>query len=128
MKKKLKKPTESELEILQVLWKLGSATVKEVHDQLKKVKDVGYTTTLKIMQIMFEKGHLKREKSGKTHIYSVAISEKKTKAQLVDKLVDSAFEGSAMNLVMQVLGNKGTTKEELKELKSYLDQIEKRNK
>jgi len=125
MKKKTKKPTESELEILQALWLRGPSTVKEIHEDLKKLKDVGYTTTLKLMQIMFEKGILKREKTGKTHIYTAAISEDRTKTQLVEKLMNTAFEGSAMKLIMQALGNQSATKEEIKELKSYLDQIEK---
>jgi predicted transcriptional regulator len=125
MKKELRKPTESELEILQTLWQKGPSTVKQVHDDLKKVKEVGYTTTLKLMQIMFEKGLLKREKSGKTHTYTPIVSEEKTKSQLIAKLRDSAFGGSAMKLVMQALGNQNASKDEIMEIKEYLDKIEK---
>lgn len=125
MKKEAKRPTESELEILNILWKKGEATVKEVHEELSKTKESGYTTTLKIMQIMHEKGLVSREKEGKTHKYSSAYSAEKTRTQLLDKLMDAAFGGSAMKLVMQALGNKKTTREEIKELKEYLDKIER---
>jgi len=125
MKKETKRPTESELEILSILWNRREATVKEVHDELSKTKESGYTTTLKLMQIMHEKGLVSREKEGKTHIYSPAYSAEKTRTQLLDKLMDAAFGGSAMKLVMQALGNKKTTKEEIKELKDYLDKIER---
>jgi predicted transcriptional regulator len=125
VKKKPIKPTESELEILQTLWKKGPSNVKQVHNELEKVKAVGYTTTLKLMQIMIEKGILKREKSGKTHTYTPVISEEKTQSQLIAKLRDSAFGGSAMKLVMQALGNQNASKEEIRELKDYLDKIEK---
>jgi len=128
MKKQIKRPTESELEILSILWTRGSATVKEVHDEIKKTKETGYTTTLKLLQIMFEKGLVKREKSGKTHTYMAGYSAEKTQSQLLDKLMNTAFGGSAMKLVMQALGNKKATKEEIKELKEYLDQIEKETK
>jgi len=125
MKKQIKRPTESELEILSILWSKGTCTVKEVYDEIAKTKETGYTTTLKLMQIMFEKGLVKREKSGKMHRYSPVLTAERTQSQLLDKLMDTAFGGSAMKLVMQALGNKKTTKSEIKELKDYLDKIEK---
>ena len=118
------KPTEAELEILQVIWEHGPSTVRFVNDLLSKSKRVGYTTTLKIMQIMADKNLLKRDTSGKTHIYRAAVSQQKTQQQLIDKLMTTAFGGSAMKLVMQALGNKKSTKEELSEIRAFLDQLE----
>jgi len=125
---KVPKPTEAELEILQVLWEHGPSTVRFVNDLLSKQKNVGYTTTLKIMQIMAEKQLLNRDTTGKTHIYKVAISQQKTQQQLIDKLMASAFGGSAMKLVMQALGNKKSTVAELNEIRAFLDQLEGGNK
>jgi len=121
MKNKL---TEKELEILQIIWKNGPSSVKSINSEMGLNKDVGYTTTLKLMQIMFEKGILTRTKEGKTHIYSANISQSVTQKQLVDKLLDSAFQGSAMKLVMQALGNSQTTKQEIEEIRQYLDKLE----
>ena len=118
------KPTEGELEILQVIWANGPSTVRFVNDQMSKDKRVGYTTTLKLMQIMAEKGLLKRDTSGKTHIYKAAVSQQKTQQQLIDKLMTTAFGGSAMKLVMQALGNKKSTKDEIDEIRAFLDQLE----
>ena len=118
------KPTEAELEILKVIWDHGPSTVRLVNDTLSKNKRVGYTTTLKIMQIMSEKGLLNRDTSGKTHVYKAAISQQKTQQQLIDKLMTSAFGGSAMKLVMQALGNKKSTKAEIDEIRAFLDQLE----
>ncbi|MDH3711242.1 MAG: BlaI/MecI/CopY family transcriptional regulator [Cyclobacteriaceae bacterium] len=124
MKKKLPKPTEGELEILRIIWEQGPSTVRTVNDRLSTMKEVGYTTTLKIMQIMAEKGLLKRDTSGKTHIYHSSVSKQKTQQQLVDRLMEAAFGGSAMQLVMQALGNKPSTAEEIKEIRAFLDQLE----
>ncbi len=118
------KPTEAELEILKVIWDHGPSTVRLVNDTLSKNRRVGYTTTLKIMQIMSDKGLLKRDTSGKTHVYQAAVSQQKTQQQLIDKLMTSAFGGSAMKLVMQALGNKKSTKEEINEIRAFLDQLE----
>jgi BlaI family penicillinase repressor len=117
-------PTKSELEILQVLWEHGPSTVRSVHDELLKQKDVNYTTTLKLMQIMSEKGLLKRDERQMKHIYSVAEDEQKTKAHLLDKFVNTMYKGSASKLVMQLLGNKKASKEELKEIKDILKKLE----
>jgi BlaI family penicillinase repressor len=117
-------PTRSELEILQVLWEKGPSTVRTVNDELLKQKDVNYTTTLKLMQIMADKGILKRDESQMKHIYSVAQEEQKTKAHLLDKFVDTMYKGSASKLVMQLLGNKKTSEQELKEIKELLKKLE----
>lgn len=117
------KPTESELEILQVLWAKSSATVREVHEELLKTKDAGYTTTLKLMQIMFEKGLVTRDSSSKTHIYQPAVSRENTQNLFLNKMIDSLFSGSSAQLVMQALGNHKASKEELEEIKNYLNAI-----
>lgn len=122
------KPTESELEILRVLWEKGPSTVREVHEVLGQSKDAGYTTTLKLMQIMHEKGLLERDTSSKTHIYSSAVSQENTQRQLLDKMIDTVFNGSASQLVLQALGNHKSSKEELEKIKQYLDEIEKQQK
>lgn len=122
---KLIKPTESELEILQVLWEKGSATVREVHEVLSAYKDSGYTTTLKLMQIMHEKGIVKRDDSSKTHIYMPNINKEKTQQQLVGKMVDALFGGSTSQLVMQALGSAQPSKEELEEIQKLLNDLKK---
>jgi len=118
-------PTKSELEILQVLWENGPSTVREVNNELSKQKDVNYTTTLKLMQIMADKGILARDESQMKHIYRVAEDEQKTKNHLLEKFVDSMYKGSASKLVMQLLGNKNTSKEDLQAIKEMLNQLEK---
>lgn len=122
--KKLK-PTESELEILQILWDKEQATVREVHEELSKNKDSGYTTTLKLLQIMFEKGIVTRDDSNKTHIYTAAISKQKTQKQLLDKMINTLFAGSSTQLVLQALGNQKASKDELDEIQKYLDNLKK---
>lgn len=122
------KPTQSELEILSVLWEKGPSTVREVHEVLAQSKDAGYTTTLKLLQIMHEKGLLTRDTSSKTHVYSPAVSQEKTQRVLLDKMIDTVFNGSASQLVLQALGHHKSSKEELKKIKEYLDEIEKRQK
>ncbi|RTL56172.1 MAG: BlaI/MecI/CopY family transcriptional regulator [Sphingobacteriales bacterium] len=123
MSAKQVKPTESELEILQVLWNKEKATVREVHDELAKQKDVGYTTTLKLMQIMFEKGLVERDETNKTHVYVPLVSREKTQKQLVGKMVDTLFQGSPTQLVMQALGNHKTSRRELEEIQKLLDNL-----
>ena len=117
------KPTEGEMEILQVLWKKSTCTVREVHEALNK-KDSGYTTTLKLMQIMLEKGLVDRDASAKTHIYRALINQEQTQQQLVDKMIDNVFNGSAARLVMQALGNKTASQEEIDLIKAYLDNLQ----
>lgn len=121
MGNKVLKPTESELEILQVLWDKGEATVREVHEELLTVKDCGYTTTLKLMQIMFEKGLVIRDDSSRTHVYQANISKEKTQQQLLDKMVNTLFSGSRSQLVLQALGTHTPSKEELDEIQQLLD-------
>ncbi|MGB0522448.1 MAG: BlaI/MecI/CopY family transcriptional regulator [Flammeovirgaceae bacterium] len=128
MKKKSSKPTDAELAILQVLWQLGSCTVREVNDELSKEKEVGYTTTLKLMQIMTEKGLLIRDSSSRTHVYAAKVTEDETQKKLVDRLLNTAFGGSAMKLVMQALGNKKSKPEELQQIRNWLDEMEKEGK
>lgn len=117
------KPTEGELEILQVLWERKSATVRDVHEELLKVKEAGYTTTLKLMQIMFEKGLVSRDSSSKTHIYQPVVSKEKTQNLFLNKMIDSLFSGSSSQLIMQALGNHKTSKKELDEIRNYLKNI-----
>lgn len=117
------KPTESELDILQILWEKELATVREVHDELSKNKDSGYTTTLKLLQIMFEKGLVTRDDSSKTHIYKPAISRERTQKQFLNKMIDTLFAGSSTQLVLQALGNQNASKHELDEIQKYLDNL-----
>jgi predicted transcriptional regulator len=119
------KPTDSELEILRIIWQLGPSSVRQVNDVLNEKRKVGYTTTLKLMQIMHEKGLLGREEKGRMHVYMAAIKENETQALLLDRFVESAFGGSAMNLVMQALGKHHTTPEELEKLKDLIKKLEK---
>ena len=125
MNNKLIKPTESELEILQVLWEKGKATVREVHEELSVYKESGYTTTLKLMQIMHDKGLVSRDDSSKTHIYEAIISRESTQKQMVGKMVTSLFGGSTSQLVMQALGNAAPSKQELEEIQQLLDNLKK---
>jgi BlaI family penicillinase repressor len=118
------KPTDSELEVLALIWQQGPLTVRQVHDQIKKSRDIGYTTTLKIMQIMFNKDILERSKQGKTHLYNAVESQQKTRDGLVNKIVNTAFHGSAKDLIMQALGSSRTSKAELEEIREYLDKLE----
>jgi predicted transcriptional regulator len=122
---KILKPTDSELEILQVLWDKGDATVREVHEELSQVKDCGYTTTLKLMQIMFEKGLVLRDDTNRTHIYQANVSKEKTQKQLVDKMVDALFSGSHSQLVMQALGAHTPSRQELDNIQELLDRYKK---
>ncbi|MBN9349383.1 MAG: BlaI/MecI/CopY family transcriptional regulator [Chitinophagaceae bacterium] len=119
------KPTESELEILQILWDKKEATVREVHELLSETKNAGYTTTLKLMQIMHEKGLVTRDESSKSHIYKPAISRKKTQKQFLDKMIKGLFSGSSTELVMQALGQRKSSQKELDEIQKYLDELKK---
>jgi len=134
----INKPTESELEVLQVLWESGPSTVRQVNDRLNDPqlaprsgrrstgtpREVGYTTTLKIMQIMYEKGLVSREEDGRTHIYTAVVNEQDTQSALLQQFVDAAYRGSAMKLVMQALGNHDASQAEIDEIKILLAQLE----
>ena len=115
---KQNKPTESEMEILQVLWEQGPSTVREVHEILSETKESGYTTTLKLMQIMNEKGLLNRNDESKTHIYTAAVKKESIQKQVVSKMINGLFKGSSAKLVMHALGNHRASKEEILEIKS----------
>ena len=118
-------PTRAELEILQVLWQNGPSTVRFVNDLLNEQKRaVQYTSTLKQMQIMVEKGMLKRDESSMKHIYIPVEEEQKTKSLLLDRFVDTLYNGSTGNLVMQLLGNKKTSKNELQAIKDLINKMD----
>ena len=119
------KPTESELEILQILWKKGLATVREVHEEMSVSKDVGYTTTLKLMQIMHEKGLVKRDDSMRTHVYQAAVNKEKTQKHLLGKMIDNLFGGSPTQLVIQALGEHKASPEELEKIQALIDELKK---
>jgi len=119
------KPTESELEILQVLWANNTATVRTVHEELSKTKDAGYTTTLKLMQIMHEKGLVTRDDSSKTHIYQPAVSREKTQKQFLNKMIDTLFAGSSANLVLQALGGHDASQAELEKIQALINELKK---
>ena len=123
MSTKTIKPTDSELEILQVLWEKDQASVREVHQELLRSKDVGYTTTLKLMQIMFEKGLVRRDDSFKTHIYQASVSKEKTQKHLVGRMINTLFGGSSTELVIQALGNHKASPAELEEIQRLLNNL-----
>lgn len=123
MKSKLR-PTDAELEILQVLWDHGPCSVRFVNDELSKNKEVGYTTTLKLMQIMAEKGIADRDTSSRRHLYEASIPRDEAQNRLLKKLADLAFGGSAVRLAMQALGHENASKNEITELRALLDQLE----
>ncbi|MGC3947908.1 MAG: BlaI/MecI/CopY family transcriptional regulator [Chryseolinea sp.] len=123
MSEKPIKTTEKELEILQIVWEKGSASVKDIHEAMGGDEANGYTTILKFMQIMHEKGLVKREKSGKLHLYSAVPSLENTRQQLLDKMINTVFQGSAAQLVISALGNNTSSKEELDEIKAYLEKL-----
>lgn len=117
-------PTKAELEILQVLWQQGPLTVRMVNDKLNENREVNYTSTLKLMQIMTDKGILTRDESQMKHIYHVAEKEQTTKDFLLDKFIDTMYNGSAGGLMMQLMGNKKTSKEDLQAIKDMLNKLE----
>lgn len=122
------KPSESELVILQVLWKRGPSTVKEVNEALSREKPTGYTTTLKLMQIMHEKGLLSRTSEGskgRSHIYQAEVSQSQISTHLLDSFIQKVYEGSAARLVMNALGKGKTSEEEIREIRKFLDELEK---
>jgi len=124
VRNKHQQPTESELEILQVLWQEGSGTVHQVHEALSKQKETGYTTTLKTMQIMTEKGFVSRDTSKRQHIYFPNISRDQCQQQFIHKMVDGLFAGSASRMVMGALDHNKLSRQEIREIREYLQQFE----
>jgi predicted transcriptional regulator len=121
---KMPKPTESELEILSVLWENGPSTVRYVNDKLNEKRSVGYTTTLKFLQIMNDKGLVSRLVDGRTHVYSPTVRKENIQKEMLGKLLTTVFDGSAKRLVMQALGNYKASKEELEEIKNLIKDLE----
>jgi BlaI family transcriptional regulator, penicillinase repressor len=119
------KPTETELEILQILWQNGPSTVRFVNEAQNTTKETGYTTTLKLLQIMHEKNLVSRDEESRSHVYQAAVTEEETQQHLLGRFLDTTFRGSAMKLVMQALGNHTTTPEELDQIRTLLNQLEK---
>jgi predicted transcriptional regulator len=115
------RPTDAELAILAVLWEHGPSTVRQVHEALADTRETGYTTTLKLMQIMADKGLVTRDESSRTHIYAAAVNAEHTQGQLVKDLVDRAFGGSAKALVLRALSAEGTSAEELREIRKLIE-------
>lgn len=122
------RPTDAEMEILKVLWDNGPNTVRFVNDKLNERKDVGYTTTLKIMQIMFDKGMVERIREGRTHVYTPQVSETEVQQKVLDRLLETTFGGSAKKLVMSALGRNRSSKEELDEIRKLIDKLESEQK
>ncbi len=122
------KPTEAELEILHVLWQHGPSTVRFVHETLNAQKDVGYTTTLKLMQIMADKNLVRRNVESRTHVYEAAVGESEAQKELLHGFLHTAFRGSAMKLVMQALGSHKASREELDEIRKFIETMEGDNK
>jgi len=119
-----KEPTKSELEILQVLWKHGPSPVRRVMEELNKIRELNYTATLKLMQLMVDKGLLRRDESRMQHVYYPVGNERETKGHLLDKFLDSVYDGSAESLLMQLAGNKRTSSEDLTKMRVLLEQLE----
>jgi predicted transcriptional regulator len=127
-KKGIPKPTDAELEILQVLWQRGPSTVREVHEDLNPSRQTGYTTVLKLMQIMTEKGLVRRDERQRAHVYHAGLPQDLTQRQLIGDLLDKAFEGSAAKLVMQALATKRASSDDLSEIRKLLDEYEEKGR
>src|SRR6202047_3215633 len=118
------KPTASELEILRVLWNRGPSTVREVHESLSEKKDLGYTTVLKLLQIMTTKGTVRRNETQRAHVYEACLPAEQTKQQLAGDMLRRVFEGSASQLMMHALAGRRASREEIEELRHLLDEYE----
>ena len=126
LKEPLQKPTASELEILRVLWTRGPSTVREVHDALSEKKALGYTTVLKLLQIMTAKGTVRRDEGQRAHVYEACQPATETKRRLVGDVLQRVFEGSASDLMIHALEGRKTSKKELEEMRRLLDEYERR--
>ena len=124
MNDKVFKPTDAELEILKIVWENGPSTVKFVNEKLNENRLIGYTTTLKTMQIMFEKELLGRDRSGRSHTYKALRKESETKSLMLDKVLDTVFSGSASKLVMHALTSEKTSPKEIEEIKKFIEKME----
>jgi predicted transcriptional regulator len=127
----LQRPTDAELEILRVLWQRGPSTVRDVQETLNEVKPTGYTTVLKMLQIMTEKGLVRRDEEQRAHIYEAMFAQEQTQQQIVSDLLERVFDGSASNLLMQALAtnkNKRTSSDELSKIRKLLDEFERDQK
>ncbi len=124
--KTLPRPTDTELAILRVLWERGASTVRQVQEALNQEREMGYTTVLKLMQIMYEKGLVERDDTERTHVFHATLAQEETQQQLVGDLLDRAFGGSAKHLVLQALANKKASAKELDDIKRLLDKLESR--
>ncbi|QEH37772.1 Transcriptional regulator BlaI [Aquisphaera giovannonii] len=122
---KIPRPTEAELAILRVLWREGPGTLKQVHEAASRAKPTGYTTVLKLLQIMLEKGLVARDESSRPHVYRAAQTEARTQRQLVGDLLERAFGGSALKLVMQALSSRKTPPEELSQIRELIERMER---
>ena len=127
-KESLQKPTASELEILRVLWARGPSTVREVHEALSEKKSLGYTTVLKLLQIMTAKGTVRRDEGQRAHVYQACQPATETKRQLVGDVLQRVFEGSASELMIHALEGRRTSRKELEELRRLLDEYERRSR
>jgi len=124
----LPRPTDAELEILRVLWERGPSTVRHVHEAIAGARDTGYTTTLKLMQIMAEKGLVTRDESSRTHVYAARLSQDQTQRQLVLDLMNRAFGGRPAALVMQALSAQAATADELREIRKLIEQYKEKGR
>ena len=123
MHRNLPRPTDAELAILRILWERGPSTVRQVHEQLARDRQAAYTTALKLLQIMTEKGLVERDERERTHVYKAKLSEDQTQRQLVRDLLDRAFGGSASKLVMQALATRRASADELREIRKVIDGV-----
>jgi len=123
--KKIPLPTTTELEILEVLWRDGKATVRDIYEELERRRPMGYTSILKLLQIMHGKGLVARDESSRTHVYRAAVVQRDTQERLVDDLMSRAFGGSAAELVMRALDTKPASEAERQQIRALLDRLEK---
>jgi BlaI family transcriptional regulator, penicillinase repressor len=122
---KIPRPTEAELEILQVLWDRGACTVRDVHEVLHRRDGTGYTTALKLLQIMYEKGLVARDETQRAHVYRAVVSKERTQRRFLADMVQRVFDGSPSRLVLQALGDHKASREELRQIRALLTDLEK---
>lgn len=125
LKRTAPKPTEAELEILQVLWEHGTCTVRDVHEVLHRRDGTGYTTALKMLQIMHDKGLVARDESQRAHVYHAAVSKERTQKKFLSDMLQRVFDGSPSRLVLQALGDHKASREELREIRALLNRLDK---